>query len=248
VIAWRPTPQRMTTPGFFVTGSDTGVGKTLASCALVAALRGRELSVGVMKPIETGVGAEGPLDAIALQRASDGRDPLSDICPERFALPAAPCVAASAEGRFVDLAAVRDAYQRVCAERHTVVVEGAGGILVPTQPDATMADLARELALPLIIVARTSLGTINHTLLTLEAADARGLRVAGVVLSHSTGPLSAADSDNLAYLRERIADQIVGEIPALAEGRSVSADHIATARLSAYLPDPPTHSPATPLT
>ena len=203
------------TRGVFVTGTDTGVGKTVVSCALVRSLRDDGVDVGVMKPIETGVGEAGPLDAIALHEAAGGVDDLDDVCPQRFALPAAPTVAARAEGARVDLGAVHRAFERLAARHELLVVEGAGGLLVPAADGASMADLAFELCLPLLVVARARLGTINHTLLTLDAARARGLEVAGVVVSHVDGALSPADAENLACLREALGDRLVGEVPPL---------------------------------
>lgn len=204
--------------GFFVTGSDTGVGKTLVACALVRALRRRGLDVGVMKPIETGVTAAGPADAQALRDAAGAPDPLEAVCPQRFALPAAPNVAAAAEGRAVDLAAVRCAWATLAARHAWLVVEGAGGLLVPIDAQTSMAELARELGLPLLLVVRAALGTINHTRLSLEAAAARGLRVAGVVISHAGEPLSQADDANLAALRQELGRLGIGELPRLASG------------------------------
>ena len=204
--------------GWFVTGTDTGVGKTLVTCALLRALRERGIDAAGMKPIETGVGAAGPLDAIALREAAGAVDPLDDVCPQRFALPAAPTVAAAAEGRSVDLEAVRAAHARLATRHPCVVVEGAGGLLAPAAKGATMADLAGQLGLPLLVVARATLGTINHTLLTLEAARARGLPVAGVVVSHCGGPLADADASNLEELRSALGGLLVGELPPLAPG------------------------------
>lgn len=201
--------------GLFVTGTDTGVGKTVASCALVRALRSCNHDIGVMKPIETGVGTTGPSDAQALRRAGGALDPLGDICPLRFALPAAPNVAAAAEGRTIDLRVVRRHFDALASRHHTMLVEGAGGLLVPTTDEATMADLARELELALVIVARGALGTIHHTRSTLEAARSRGIEVAGVVISHSTGPLSHADTANLDFLRRELGGVLLGEIPPL---------------------------------
>ncbi len=203
--------------GFFVTGTDTGVGKTITACALVRALRATGVRVGVMKPIETGVGDSGPLDALALRRAAHSDDPLEDICPQRFALPAAPTVAAEAEGRRVDADAVFAAYARLTAAHSMLVVEGAGGLLVPAATDLSMADLAADLGLPLVVVVRAALGTINHTLLTLEAAGTRGLRLAGVVISHAS-PETPADAANLEALRGALGDLLAGEIPLLADG------------------------------
>ena len=212
--------------GLFVTGTDTGVGKTVVSCALVRALRERGVDAGAMKPIETGVGPEGPLDAIALRDAAGASDPLEDVCPQRFALPAAPNVAAEAESRRVDLDAIRSALARIARRRDLVVVEGAGGLLVPIRDGGTMADLAQGMGLPLLIVARAALGTINHTLLTLEAAAGRGLPVVGVVVSHAGGELSAADAANLSALRAELGNRLVGEIPALEPNAGVPRDAI----------------------
>jgi dethiobiotin synthetase len=221
--------------GVFVTGTDTGVGKTVVACALVAALRACGLDVGAMKPIETGVGRAGPRDALALRAAAGGRDPLADVCPQRLALPAAPSVAAARARRGVDLAAIRRAHARLAARHAFLVVEGAGGLLVPIAPRLDMAGLARALGLPLLVVARAALGTINHTRLTLEAAARRALPVAGVVISHSGGRLSAADARNLAALRAELGRLLVGEIPPLRCGARPAPGALDVDRLLARL-------------
>jgi dethiobiotin synthetase len=203
-------------PGLFVTGTDTGVGKSVVACALARALRAQGIDVGAMKPIETGVGPEGPADALALRAAAGVDDPIGDICPARFALPAAPAVAAEAEGRVVERAQIREAVARLRARHAFLLVEGAGGILVPLGAGATMADLAAELGFPVLVVARGRLGTINHTLLTLEALERRRLALAGVVLSHAEAP-SAGDARNLEALRTALAERLVGELQPLAD-------------------------------
>ncbi len=210
--------------GFFVTGTDTGVGKTVVACALVRGLRARGLDVGAMKPIETGVESAGPLDALALREAAGGGDSLDDVCPQRFALPAAPTVAAAAERRRVDRDAIRAAFERLRARHDWLVVEGAGGLLVPAAEDFSMADLAREVGLPVLVVGRAALGTINHTLLTLEAVEERGLPLAGVVISHAGGRLSDADAANLEALRGALGGRLVGEIGPLAAGELPKQD------------------------
>jgi dethiobiotin synthetase len=220
------------TRGVFVTGTDTGVGKTVVACALVRGLRARGVDVGVMKPIETGVGADGPCDALALIEASGAGDPLDDVCPQRFALPAAPTVAAAAEGRAVDLGAVRTAFHRVRARHDCVVAEGAGGLLVPAAEGLSMGDLARELRLPLLLVARAALGTINHTLLSLEVAAARGLDVLGVVISHASGRISAADEANLDALRQALGPGLLAELRPLAAGARPELDLLERVALS----------------
>jgi dethiobiotin synthetase len=203
------------THGVFVTGTDTGVGKTVVGCALIHALVARGHDVGVMKPIETGVGPEGPLDAIALREAAGASQSVEEVCPQRFALPAAPNVAAKAEGRAVDLALIRQGFDRIAAQCEFVLVEGAGGLLVPIRDHLAMVDLAIELGLPILVTARARLGTINHTLLTLEVVAARGARMAGVVISHADGTLSKADAANLSALRDTLGERLLGEIPPL---------------------------------
>jgi dethiobiotin synthetase len=210
--------------GLFVTGTDTGVGKTLVACALVRALRAAGHCTGVMKPIETGVAVSAPADAIALLRAASAADPLDDVCPERFELAAAPLVAAQQEGRAVDVQRIEAAFGRIAARHDIVVVEGAGGLLVPITPELDMAGLARRLGLPLLIVARGRLGTINHTLLTLEAAASRGVRVAGVVISAGAQPLCEAELRNLGALRARLGGLLVAEIPVLRDGEEAQLD------------------------
>jgi dethiobiotin synthetase len=213
--------------GFFVTGTDTSVGKTVVACALVRELRRAGRNVGIMKPAETGVGPEGPQDARALRAAAGVDDPLDEICPFPLALPAAPSVAALHAGRKLDLARVMECFRRLAARHECMVVEGAGGLLVPLAGRFTMADLARELGLPVLVVARGALGTINHTLLTLEALAQRGLPCAGVVVSHAGGPLSDADSRNLQALRDSLGERLVGEIPPLAPGAEPATGWIA---------------------
>lgn len=221
----------MTHRGFFVSGTDTGVGKTVVACALVRALREAGHDVGVMKPAETGVGPDGPLDALALREAAGVDDPLDEICPLQLPLPAAPSVAAADAGVRMDPARIRKAFDGLAGRHEQMVVEGAGGLLVPILPELTMADLARALELPVLLVARAALGTINHTLLSLEALARRGLPLAGVVISFASGPLSDADAKNLVALRDALGERLVGEIPPLAAGERPAPDAIDLARL-----------------
>jgi dethiobiotin synthetase len=207
----------VTQAGVFVTGTDTGVGKTVVACALARALRAAGVDVGVMKPCETGVGPDGPLDALALRAAAGSADPLEDVCPQTFALPAAPAVAAEAESALVDRALVLEAAASLRARHEFLLVEGAGGLLVPIAPGFDMADLARDLGLPVLVVARAALGTINQTLLTLEALARRGLALAGVVVSHGAAGISDADARNLAWLRAALGARLLAEIPPLAD-------------------------------
>lgn len=213
--------------GLFVTGTDTGVGKTFVTTALARGLRAAGIDVGVMKPIETGVPPDGPEDARALRRAAAVDDPLELVCPVRFALPASPEAAARAESRTVPLAAIRDAYATLAGRHAFMLVEGAGGLLVPIDGATDMADLARELGLPLLLVARAGLGTVNHTRLSLEAAAARGLEVFGVAISHSTAEESEGDRLNLDGLRTRLGERLVLELAYRASGTQRSGDGFA---------------------
>jgi dethiobiotin synthetase len=221
--------------GLFVSGTDTGVGKTFVACALARGLREAGVDVGVMKPVETGVPAAGPQDALALCQAAGVDDPLELVCPLRFALPAAPEAAARAEGRRAPLAPIHEAFETLGRRHAFVLVEGAGGLLVPFDARTTMADLARELGLPLLIVARTTLGTINHTQLTLEAIETRGLELLGVVLSHSTGEISPADAENLDVLRRTLGARLIGELPAIGGGAMPTAEEAGLAALIAQI-------------
>ncbi len=222
--------------GLFITGTDTGVGKTLVTCALARGLRGAGIDVGVMKPVETGVGRAGPEDAQALARAAGVDDDPDLVCPLRFALPAAPEAAAIDEmggpaGQETNRNAasfgfpidrITDTYEKLAARHEFMLVEGAGGLLVPFDSKKTMADLADRLDLHVLVVARASLGTINHTRLTLEACSTRCLDVLGVVVSHATGPLSDADQRNLSVLKAWLGEDLIGEVPPI--GAAAEAD------------------------
>ena len=212
--------------GLFVTGTDTGVGKTEVGRAGIAQLRRAGLSVSVMKPIETGVGPEGPLDALALRDAAGVDDDLEVVCPLQFSLPAAPNVAAEDEGREVDLPLILDRYETLRKSRDFTWVEGAGGLLVPVNNEMSMADLAKALSLPVLLVARASLGTINHTLLSLAEIDRQGLECVGVVISHSAEPTSPADLKNLSALRQLLGPRLLAELPTLEPGQAPPPDWI----------------------
>jgi len=199
-----------------VAGTDTDVGKTRVACALLRGLRDRGLRVAGMKPVETGVGEAGPLDALALREAAGNPSSLGDVCPQFFALPAAPNVAARAEHRQVDLQRIQAAYARLHARHDVVVVEGAGGLRVPLVDDVDMAALARRLEVPVLLVARAALGTLNHTLLSLEALAREEIDLLGVVVSHTQGTLGDAHTQNLAELKRRLGTRLLGELPYLA--------------------------------
>lgn len=188
--------------GLFVTGTDTGVGKTIVAAAILAALRARGERVAAFKPVVTGtdepVDPDWPPDDVLLAGAA-GMHP-EDVAPTRFGPPLSPHLAAQLAGEQLDPAALRAAFAGHAAEADTVIVEGVGGLLVPLTRDYLVRDLACDVALPLVIAARPGLGTINHTLLTLEAARTAGLTVAGVVMTPWPEQPSTMEEDNRATI------------------------------------------------
>ncbi len=178
--------------GVFVTGTDTGVGKTVVTAAIALALEARGVDVAVVKPVETGAG-----DAATLARLAELDQPLERIAPYSFTAPLAPLVAARLEGVTLELDEVASQVRALAASRELAIVEGAGGLLVPVGPGWTMADLAAALGLELVVVARAGLGTINHTVLTVREARRCGLAVRGVVLN---GPADESTGTNGALI------------------------------------------------
>jgi len=196
--------------GYFVTGTDTNVGKTYVTCAMARRAVARGFKVFAFKPMETGClpGADGELigadqELIASAAGNWQRGPLRGLY--RFPLPAAPLVAAQVAGATVDLSLVVDTARHGAIENQATLtlVEGAGGWRVPITPEADMSTLARELALPVLIVARAGLGTINHTLLTIEAVQRDGLQLATVVISQRPDDDPAATQSNRAQINRR---------------------------------------------
>jgi len=200
--------------GLFVTGTDTGVGKTVVTAALALALRARGVDAGVVKPVQSGALAADPDgDAALLKRWTGVPESVDQIAPCCFAAPLAPLIAAELEGRTVSLAAAAAAVEAVAERHEAVLVEGAGGLLVPAGGGWTIGDLAAELGLPLLVVARAGLGTVNHTALTVLAARQLGLRVAGVVLN---GAVDDSSRENARMIEELADVQVLGRTPVLA--------------------------------
>lgn len=177
--------------GLLITGTDTGVGKTHIACAIVRELREAGHRVGAFKPACSGASLDEDgrthWDDIDRLRQALGREAAVDqLCPQRFLAPLAPPVAAQQEGRRVDWESIKlgfDAWRKDC---EILVIEGAGGLLCPLTAESAIADFAGLCSFPLVIVARLGLGTINHTLLTIEVARKRGLRIAGLVFNEPT--------------------------------------------------------------
>jgi dethiobiotin synthetase len=174
-------------PGLFITGTDTGVGKTVIAGAIAQWFARRGVTVAVSKPIATGCARqrEGLVseDAEFLASCAESRHPLELICPQRYEEPLAPGVAADRAQEPVDWALIDRSLQQMCATSGVIIVEGVGGVAVPLADQVTVLNLAHWLRLPTIVVARPGLGTINHTLLTLGALRSAGIEVAGVVIN-----------------------------------------------------------------
>jgi len=203
--------------GIFITGTDTGVGKTLVACGLAALFRESGYKVGVMKPVETGCEEKEdqlfPQEAFYLKEASGCGEPLEKICPYRLHDPLAPSMAAERENVKIDISLLEKVYSEISSTHDITLVEGAGGLLVPILPSFTYADLARLLKLPLVVVAANRLGVINHLLLTLEHASCRGLSVLGYIFNRLDNQPSLAAETNREALLSLTAVPYLGEIP-----------------------------------
>jgi dethiobiotin synthetase len=177
----------LTIPGLFITATDTDVGKTVIAGAIAHHFLRQGKRVAVSKPIATGCvhRREGLVseDAEFLASCADARFPLDVICPVRYKEPLAPAVAADRAAEPVDWPAIDRSLRAMSAESDVIIVEGVGGVLVPLDKQHTVLDLARWLRLPAIVVARPNLGTINHTLLTVEALRRANVPVAGIVIN-----------------------------------------------------------------
>jgi dethiobiotin synthetase len=231
-------------PPLFVTGTDTGIGKTLVTSAIAAAFATRGLRVAVAKPAETGCRHEGndlvPADALALAAAAGDRSPLAAICPHRFADPLAPALAAERSGATIDVGALVAHLGARAAAADVLLIEGAGGLLVPLTRAASFADLIAALGARVLVVVGSRLGAINHALLTLAMLAARDLPIAGYVVNHlAVDDLAVATND--ALLRSLTPVPCLGTLPflpgaaalvaALTAGGAAAAD--ARARLAA---------------
>jgi dethiobiotin synthetase len=197
--------------GLFVTGTDTGVGKSVVAASVCAALAARGNQVAAFKPVVTGLDepeADWPHDHVLLARAAGGRQAPEDVAPYRYGPPLSPHFAAELAGETIEPARLVEAAR----SRELLVCEGVGGLLVPLTPGYLVRDLAVDLALPVVIAARTGLGTINHTLLTVEAARAAGLRVAGVVMTPWPADPQPIELSNRATV-ERLAGVPVSGLP-----------------------------------
>lgn len=223
-------PVEYSCPALFVTGTDTGVGKTIVTAALARFCTGQGLKVGVMKPVETGVTdpARPGEDASLLSWAARAADPETLVAPYRLALPVAPAQAAHTAGVHIDPELIAARLSALSQGKDLLLIEGAGGLMVPLQGGYLIADLIRDLGLPVLLVTHPRLGTLNHTLLTTFAARGMQLDLAGLIINRmppQPGPAESeaphmlaalASADLLAVLPE-VAGSSEEQVEALAE-------------------------------
>jgi dethiobiotin synthetase len=206
--------------GFFITGTDTGVGKTVIAAALIKAFQAHGLNACGMKPIETGCSRVGnnlyPSDGMFLKKVARMDEAIPHVTPYCFENPVAPSLASEMEGREVSVSTIIKTFDVLARKYHSVVAEGVGGILVPIRKDYYVVDLIREMDLPLIVVSRPSLGTINHTLLTVRYALKEHIRVSGIIINF-TRPAdgTVAENTNPLVLQQVSPVPILGVFPHL---------------------------------
>lgn len=206
--------------GFFVTATDTSVGKTVVSAAIIRALTLFGLKVAAMKPIETGCLKSGKMlqssDGAFLKKLTVMDEKINIVTPYMFELPLSPYTASYKEKKEIETDVIFKAYDGLLKKYDSIVIEGAGGLYVPIKKGYFMADLAREMELPLIIVARPGLGTINHTMLTISYARSKGIPIAGVIFNYVSQPdYSQAEKTNPSVLKELTDVPFLGTFPFL---------------------------------
>ena len=192
--------------GFFITGTDTDVGKTVVTACLATLFKSQ--GVGVMKPIETGVdpkcSSTANSDTKLLMEVSGTTDAEEEVCPLRLKIPASPYQASQIAGTSIQPSTILKQFKVLQSRHNMMLVEGVGGLLVPITARYNVADLAREIGLPLIIVSRFKVGTLNHTLLTLNAARQHGLKIKGIILNKQKN----TDLDNIEEQQGKLIEEL----------------------------------------
>jgi len=206
--------------GFFITGTDTGVGKTIITGALILGLRLLGIKACGMKPVETGCLREGdvlvPSDGMFIKTIAHMEESVHLVSPCCFEKPLAPLTASQIEGTTVDIEKIRKAYAQLRVIYDAVVVEGIGGLMVPVRQDYFVLDLAKDFGLPVIVVSKPGLGTINHTMLTVTHAIKEGIDVAGIIINYSLPPENTpAEKTNPDVLKKVSPVPLIGIFPYL---------------------------------
>jgi dethiobiotin synthetase len=204
--------------GFFVTGTDTDVGKTIISGGLAAVLKEKKIDVGVFKPLLSGISREDPAsDTSLLKQLSQTSLSYEEITPFEFKEPLAPYVAGKLEGKIVEIQEVLRHWEKIKRKHEFFIIEGAGGISVPLGEHFLVSDLIKAIQLPIVIVARPNLGTVNHIFLTVHYAKSLGLTVAGIVINGISDHPDLAEKTNPKLIEELCGVPILGITPKLKE-------------------------------
>lgn len=222
-------PVESACPALFITGTDTGVGKTVVAAAIACCFRRKGLKVGVMKPCETGVDdlSRPGADARLLRWAAGSDDDDTLIAPYRLKEPLAPALAAERDGVVIDPELIAEAFTDISRGKDLVLVEGAGGLMVPVRGGYLMADLAARLRLPLLIISRATLGTINHTLLTIFAARSMELPIAGFMINRMPRKPDVAEMEAPHQLASLASADLLGVLPEIEGGPQEAIDKLA---------------------
>lgn len=225
--------------GVFITGTDTGVGKTLVAAALLHAWAQRGKRVLGMKPVASGAEQQGGelrnADAVLLWALSNVPARYDEVNPYVYAPQVAPHIAAAATSREIDVDRIRNTFRELSDRCERIVVEGVGGWYVPLSQTRTMADVARDMALPVVMVVSIRLGCLNHALLTQQAIESSGLKLAGWV-ANGADPAMERAAENIAGLIDRISAPLLAKLPYQAEPRAdASAALLDLARLEERL-------------
>ncbi|MDR4945212.1 dethiobiotin synthase [Neobacillus cucumis] len=204
--------------GFFVTGTDTDVGKTIISSGLAAVFKEKKIDVGVFKPLLSGISRVDPdSDTSLLKQLSQTSLSYEEITPFEFKEPLAPYVAGKLEGKIVTMEEVLNHWDKIRKKHEFFIVEGAGGISVPLGEHFLVSDLMKAMNLPIVIVARPNLGTVNHIFLTVQYAKSLGLSVAGIIINGISDHPNLAEKTNPELIEELCGVPILGITPKLKE-------------------------------
>jgi dethiobiotin synthetase len=220
------------TKGFFVTGTDTGVGKTVITLALIKAVCRLGFTACGMKPVESGCLQQGevlvPSDGIFIKTMAHMEENIGHITPCRFRSPLAPLPASEIEGVTVDFKKIIKAFADLSKKYDVVIVEGIGGLLVPITGNYFVIDMAKDFNLPLIVVSRPSLGTINQTMLTVNYALKEGLQVAGIIINYNQPPENTlAEATNPEIIKRISPVPVIGIFPYLTDMESAAIEKAA---------------------
>ena len=226
--------------GFFITGTDTGVGKTVITVALIKAICRLGFTACGMKPIESGCLHQGdvlvPSDGMFIKTIAHMEENIGHITPCRFKSPLAPLPASEIEGISVDFEKIKKAFADISGKYDAVIIEGIGGLLVPITRNYSVIDMAKDFNLPLIVVSRPSLGTINHTMLTVNYALKEGLQVAGIIINYNQPPESTlAEATNPEIIKRISPVPVIGIFPYLTDMESATIKEAAEKNLDIEL-------------